>query len=64
MRTSQKLTITACLTGFVVQAIVINYSPLLFLTFENELGISMAKISLLISISCSSTPCVTLRAES
>lgn len=51
MRTSQKLTITACLTGFVVQAIVINYSPLLFLTFENELGISMAKISLLISIS-------------
>ena len=48
---SQKLTITACLTGFVVQAIVINYSPLLFLTYENELGISMAKISLLISIS-------------
>ena len=51
MKFNARHTIIACFTGIVVQALVINFSPLLFLTFENELGISLSKISALIAIS-------------
>ena len=44
-------TVTACFTGAMVQAIVINFPPLLFLTFEKEFDITLSKISLLIAIS-------------
>ncbi len=44
-------TVTACFIGSMVQAITINFSPLLFLTFEKSFGISLGKISLLIAIS-------------
>lgn len=42
-------TIYACFTGYVIQAIVNNFAPLLFLTFQREFGISLDKIALLIS---------------
>lgn len=43
-------TITACFIGYVVQAIVNNFAPLLFLTFHHTYGISLSKITLLITI--------------
>lgn len=44
-----KITIYACFIGYVVQAIVNNFVPLLFLTFEKTYGISTAQITLLIT---------------
>lgn len=43
-------TIYACYIGYVVQAIINNLPPLLFLTFQQEFGISLERIGLLISI--------------
>lgn len=40
-------TIRACFTGYIVQAIVNNFSPLLFLTFQAEFGVSLAKLAML-----------------
>ena len=51
MKLSVNHTVAACFSGAIVQAIVINFSPLLFITFENEFNISLSKISLLIAIS-------------
>ncbi len=45
-----KHTISMCYIGYVSQAIVINFAPLLFLTFNKGYGISLEKISLLITI--------------
>lgn len=42
-------TVRACFMGYVVQAIVNNFAPLLFLTFEAELGIPLAKITALVT---------------
>ena len=50
MKKSDTYTIYACYIGYIVQAIINNLPPLLFLTFEQSLGISMEKIALLISI--------------
>ena len=43
-------TITCCLLGYVVQAIINNYVPLLFVTFNRDFGVSLEKISLIITI--------------
>lgn len=43
-------TVAACYTGYVVQAIVNNFVPLLFLTFQSTYGISMGRITLLITV--------------
>lgn len=43
-------TIYACFIGYIVQAIVNNFVPLLFLTFKTEYGISLSKITLLITV--------------
>ena len=51
MKLKPSHTVAACFVGAMVQAIVINFSPLLFLTFEESFGISLGKISLLIAIS-------------
>ena len=42
-------TIYACFIGYIVQAIVNNFVPLLFLTFHNIYGIPMTQITLLIT---------------
>lgn len=42
-------TIFACFVGYIVQAIVNNFAPLLFLTFRESYGISLSKITLLVS---------------
>ncbi|MBR2388697.1 MAG: MFS transporter [Clostridia bacterium] len=48
---SYRFTIFFSFIGYVVQAIAINFSPLLFNTFEKDFGISLSLISLLIGIS-------------
>lgn len=49
MKTYQK-TIAACFVGYCVQAIINNFVPLLFLTFQSEFQISLSKITLLVTI--------------
>ncbi|MCC8170076.1 MAG: MFS transporter [Oscillospiraceae bacterium] len=43
-------TITACFIGYIVQAIVNNFVPLLFLTFQSTYGISLPRITLLVTL--------------
>ncbi|NLJ96449.1 MAG: MFS transporter [Clostridiales bacterium] len=45
-----KLTINACFVGYIVQAIINNFLPLLFLTFQSSYSIPLTKITLLITI--------------
>lgn len=42
-------TIRACFAGYVVQAVLNTFAPLLFLTFESEYGISLSRITLLVT---------------
>lgn len=42
-------TMLACFTAFFVQAIINNFLPLLFLTFQEQFGIRLEQIALLIS---------------
>jgi len=42
-------TLTACFIGYIVQAIVNNFVPLLFLTFHDSMGIPFTKITMLIT---------------
>lgn len=60
MRTSFKHTIFACFIGYIVQAIVNNFVPLLFLTFQDSYGISYSKITLLITINFAVQLCIDL----
>ena len=48
MKNNYKQTINACFIGYIVQAIVNNFAPLLFVTFRNTFGIPLSKITLLI----------------
>ena len=43
-------TIVGCYIGYVVQAIVNNFAPLLFITFQNSYGIELEKITMLITV--------------
>ncbi len=45
-----QLTIYAAFIGYIVQAIVNNFVPLLFLTFHKEFGLPLSQITALISI--------------
>ncbi len=49
IRENYNHTLYACFTGYIIQAIVNNFAPLLFLTFQREYGISLEKIALLIT---------------
>ncbi len=49
MDKSYNKTLYACFIGYIVQAIVNNFVPLLFLMFHNSYGIPMAQITLLIT---------------
>ena len=50
MKLNNKHTLVACCAGYVAQAIINNYSPLLYAAFSERLGVSLAKISLLITL--------------
>lgn len=43
-------TIYACFIGYIIQAIVNNFAPLLFLTFHMQYGIALSNITLLVTI--------------
>ena len=47
---SASATVYACFAGDIVQAIVNNFAPLLFLTFQSSFGISLEKIALLTTL--------------
>lgn len=42
-------TVYACFIGYIVQAIVNNFVPLLFLTFQSQYGIPLSKITMLVT---------------
>ena len=50
LKCTYKHTLAACYSGYITQAIVNNLSPLLFVTFNRTLGISLEKIALLITV--------------
>jgi len=50
MNPNYKRTTYACFIGYIVQAIVNNFVPLLFVTFQNSYGIPLSRITLLITI--------------
>lgn len=50
MKEGYQKTMYACFIGYVVQAIINNLAPLLFLTFENTYQIPLSQITMLISI--------------
>lgn len=49
MKLNYQNTIISCFVGFIVQAIVNNFVPLLFLTFQNTYQIPLDKITLLVT---------------
>lgn len=48
--TNYKSTYAACFIGYITQAAVVNMPPLLFIIFSRQFGISLDKISLLITL--------------
>ncbi len=46
-----KFTLGACYIGYITQAIIVNFSPLLFVTFNKDFGISLDKIAAIVSTS-------------
>lgn len=49
MENQYRKTITACFVGYIVQAIVNNFVPLLFLTFQRSYSIPLSQITLLVT---------------
>lgn len=50
LKTNYQMTIYACFIGYIVQAIINNFAPLLFLTFQDSYGIPLSRITLLVTI--------------
>ena len=50
MKPNYQKTIYACFIGYIVQAVVNNFVPLLFLTFEKSYHIPLSRITMLITI--------------
>ena len=50
MKKNFKLTMTCCFGSYLVQSMVINFIPLLFITFHDSFGIPLQQITLLITI--------------
>lgn len=50
MKSNYKKTMYACFTGYIVQAIVNNFVPLLFVTFQKNYKIPLSEITVLITV--------------
>lgn len=50
MKFTYKTTTFACFVGYIVQAIVNNFIPLLFVTFQNSYEIPLSKITMLVTV--------------
>lgn len=53
MKLSYRHTISACFLGYIVQAIVNNFVPLLFLTFQSSYEIPLSRITVLVTVNFS-----------
>ncbi len=60
MEKNYQKTMYACFVGYIVQAIVNNFVPLLFLTFHETYGIPLTKITFLVTINFGIQLCVDL----
>lgn len=49
MKLTYKNTIVSCFVGYIVQAVVNNFVPLLFITFQNTYNIHLSQITLLVT---------------
>lgn len=49
MKQDYQKTIYACFIGYIVQAVVNNFVPLLFLTFQSSYGIPLSRITMLVT---------------
>lgn len=49
MKLTYKNTIVSCFVGYIVQAVVNNFVPLLFITFQNTYDIPLSQITLLVT---------------
>ena len=49
MKDKYQCTMYACFAGYIVQAIVNNFVPLLFLTFEKNYQVPLSQITMLIT---------------
>ena len=49
MKNQYNKTIAACFAGYIVQAVVNNFAPLLFLFFQKSYHIPLSQITLLIT---------------
>ena len=45
IRSSHKHTLAACYLGYITQAIVNNFAPLLFITFSSDYGIPLSQMA-------------------
>lgn len=45
-----RLTIFSCFLSYIVQAVIINFAPLLFLTFQDEFDVKIEQITLLVTL--------------
>ena len=50
MKKNYKLTMTSCFGAYLVQSMVINFIPLLFITFHESFGIPLQRITLLVTV--------------
>lgn len=50
MKNGYQKTVYACFLAYIVQAVVNNFVPLLFLTFQDTYGIPLSKITMLVTI--------------
>ena len=60
MHENYQRTIYACFTGYIVQAIINNFVPLLFLTFVSAYQISLSKVTFLVTFNFGIQLCVDL----
>ena len=49
MKNQYNKTVIACFVGYIVQAVVNNFVPLLFLTFQRSYGIPLSQITMLVT---------------
>ncbi|MBQ8970924.1 MAG: MFS transporter, partial [Lachnospiraceae bacterium] len=50
LRNNYNATIYGCYLGYIIQAIVNNFLPLLFVTLRNSYGLSLASVTFLVTL--------------
>lgn len=60
MKQNCNRTVAACFVGYIVQAIICTFAPLLFVTFSDSYGIPMTKITLLVTVNFLLQLCIDL----